>query len=156
MNESFAEWFWSRVQVGAPDDCWEWKMFRNSRGYGVLHVPGSGRKSPNLLAHRVAAQMAGVGIDGLFVCHHCDNPACVNARHLFVGTAADNNRDMREKGRSNRGVVNNNAKLDDEAVRTIRARVAAGEQQKVLCAEYGVTSNTMSRVVHRKTWRHVA
>ena len=72
--------------------CWEWTGKRVGRGYG-----GYGN---NGRAHRLSASaFLGVNIQGRYVCHHCDNPPCVNPNHLFVGDAAANVRDCIAKGR---------------------------------------------------------
>lgn len=79
---------------GSFDGCWEWKGFTNPKGYGI--IAGSGQ----VLAHRVSyRELVGPIPDGLCVLHRCDNPPCYNPAHLFLGTRADNNRDMRDKGR---------------------------------------------------------
>lgn len=77
------------------DACWLWTGSLNEHGYGQVRMPPTVWK-----AHRVSyALFVGAIPAGLFVCHHCDTPACVNPDHLFLGTAQDNIRDMWAKGR---------------------------------------------------------
>lgn len=99
----------------------------------------------------------------LFVCHHCDNPPCVNPAHLFLGTPAQNSADMARKGRAPgprpenvRGEKSGHAKLTEAAVRDIRNRVGRGDSYASLGREYGVTPVNIRYVVNRRTWKHVA
>lgn len=102
--------------------------------------------------------------DGLLVCHHCDNPRCVNPDHLFLGTYKDNAEDCVAKGRfvtarfmesRVRGTRHRSAKLNPDSVREIRERAAAGEADERLARIYGVAPSAIYAVVRRKSWKHV-
>lgn len=94
--------------------------------------------------------------DDTMVCHHCDNPACINVEHLFLGTALDNNRDREAKGRRNvKGDRNPHARLTEADVLAIRARAASGENQHEISADYGISNVTVSAIHRRRNWAHV-
>jgi hypothetical protein len=92
--------FWRNVAKGRTDGmCWHWTAGRFSNGYGQFRV---GKKK--VRAHRYAYQITRGEIpSGMFVCHTCDQPLCVNPDHLFLGTAADNAHDRDRKGRTAKG-----------------------------------------------------
>lgn len=96
LSEKEANRFWA--QVDKSGECWEWTGTR-SRGYGafkLLRVRASA-----LMAHRVSWEISnGMIVDGLFVCHRCDNKRCVRPDHLFLGTNRDNQLDAVAKGRT--------------------------------------------------------
>ncbi|PHS59692.1 MAG: HNH endonuclease [Alteromonas sp.] len=113
-------------------------------------------------AHRVAyVEARGLGIEdiaGKVVRHRCDNPPCINPDHLELGTVADNNRDMADRGRSTRGSASGNSKLTSEQVAEIRSRYVARcriNGGPALAREFGVGQQTISRIVNKKRWTHL-
>lgn len=153
-QQSLYDRFWSKVEKRGPDDCWLWTAATNEHGYGVMRPEGK-RTGPTIKAHRVALQLAGVEIDGLLIRHACDNPPCVNPAHLSVGTHKDNSADMVARGRSPRGSRSGAAKLTEAQVVEIRTRYAAGERQRALAVEYGISRSHISYIVNGRGWTHV-
>ena len=124
---------------------------RTAGGYGTTR----GRDGALSYAHRAAWEAVNGPISpGMFVCHHCDNPPCVNPEHLFLGTKLDNMRDMIGKGRqihpAMAGTGRGNSKLSWETVRHIRRSPKTGA---ALAVELGVHYSTISLVRRGKTWR---
>lgn len=90
---------WTRhIYVGFFCSCWPWLGAKNNCGYGRSYTNGHS----SLVHRRVWEAMYGPVPQGLCVCHHCDNPACCNPQHLFVGSQRDNLYDRDRKGRSRR------------------------------------------------------
>lgn len=154
-KKTLADRFWEKVDRRGPDECWLWTKATNEHGYGVMRPEGQ-RSGPTVRAHRVSLMLAGVDIDGLVIRHSCDNPPCVNPAHLSVGTKADNSADMVSRDRHARGSRSGTSKLTERQVVEIRARCAAGELHRVLAVDYGVSRVTITNIVTRRTWRHVA
>lgn len=144
--------FAERVSPEPTSGCWLWTGAFDKDGYGFLSM--GNRKTR---AHRVSWMLTHNEDPGdLLVCHRCDNPACVNPGHLFLGTPADNDADRDAKGRGNpaRGEAQGFARLTSEDVREIR--YLAGEfSQGSLADMYGVSQATISDIVCRRTWKHI-
>jgi len=138
--------------VVTVDGCWEWQMSKSDTGYGCFYA---GRAYH---AHRYSwIRSRGPIPQGLLVLHKCDNRACVNPDHLFLGTHAENSRDMVEKGRrraprTTAGEAHGESKLTDAAVREIRTSSLTG---RALAAKFGVSESAVSLVRHGKSWAHV-
>jgi hypothetical protein len=93
--EPWQDRLWRRVEIGAHWECWVITGHHNRDGYGVLSVDGNMQ-----LAHRLVwVYTFGPIPPGMCVLHRCDNPPCCNPDDLFLGTQADNMRDMAAKGR---------------------------------------------------------
>lgn len=93
---------------------------------------------------------------GTIICHTCDVPACVRPDHLFIGTQADNMRDMRNKNREAWGEKHGHAKLTVEIVLDIRATWESGTMtQRDLAKKYGVHFGTINDIIHRRIWTKI-
>lgn len=138
-------------EVDEVTGCHVWQRKLGYRGYGSLTIDGK-----RTAAHRVAYEIhVGPIPDGMYVCHTCDNRACVNPAHLFLGTHNDNREDMVQKGRHARGSRHHRSKLTEAEVLEIRQRYAAGALQNELCVKFGVANSVISRIVNRLIWRHI-
>lgn len=144
--------FWRKVSKGTS--CWIWTAARRVSGYGAF----AWTRTYIINAHR-AAFMLSQGITvlpaGMDVCHTCDNRLCVNPEHLFLGTRADNMRDAAKKRRTCCGENRPNAKLTEDAVRTIRRAHAEGVSFSVLARRFGVNPYQIWAAFHRRSWKHV-
>ena len=151
MRGTLEKRFWDKVDKRGPDECWEWKAYRQNNRYGRIR---RGKKTEKAIsAHRLSWELHNGPIpNGLFVLHHCDNPACVNPRHLFLGTQADNMADRDTKGRQaqQNGEAGPRAKLTWEKVRKIRSSPAT---QSALARQYGISPSEVSRIKSEDTWR---
>lgn len=103
VKQTLEQRFWRYVDKGDGLGCWLWTGAALPKGYGMLgemRGPAGSRKQAHTYTHRISWELHNGPIpEGLFVCHHCDNPPCVRPEHLFLGTARDNTRDMYKKGR---------------------------------------------------------
>lgn len=153
--------FWSRVTMG--EGCWEIGGYKDKGGYGQVKVSKPRRMV--VRAHRYSWEIVfGPIPDGLFVCHRCDNPACVRPDHLFLGTAADNAHDRDAKGRTSRhgrppvrhGEAHHGAKLRDSEARTIIERRARGESLKAIARDYGISISLVSALALGKRRKSIA
>lgn len=132
-------------------ECVLWPHSFGSTGYGQVRRDGRTRK-----AHRAAWEDAYGPIPaGTFVCHRCDNRACVNPAHLFLGTHLENMADMRQKGRSNRGSKNGKAVLTEEKAVYAMARLLVGEEQQSVAQAFGVSRPAINMLWNGKRWAHV-
>jgi predicted XRE-type DNA-binding protein len=126
-------------------ECWVWKGAMRTNGYGsVRWVLEDGTVFQ--LPHRASYTVFNGEIPkGMFVCHSCDNRACVNPDHLWVGTNADNMDDMWKKGRNKKMLVT------EELCRDVQEHYKQGMRQVDLAKKFGVSQQTISLIVRRET-----
>lgn len=134
------------------NNCWVWKG-GTTNGYGSFHTNGM-----YISAHRFSWFITNGEIpEGFLVCHHCDNPPCVNPKHLFLGTPKDNVQDKMKKGRHNppQGERQWKSKITSNQVKKIRNLYDSGKYtQQELGTLFSIGQSNISYIVN-KTWQHV-
>lgn len=146
------EKFWRKTKV-EPSGCIRWTGKISKAGYG--QVKRRKFQSNDMQAHRYAFYLHNGKFPNEFACHHCDNRWCVNPTHIFDGTQTDNMQDMHRKGRwqpgFQKGSANGSAKLTEEKVTEIKARLSTTTNTR-LGVEYGVHHSTVSAIRRGKLW----
>ena len=162
LARTVLERFEARYTPEPTSGCWLWlgALSGSRYGYGQFRT-GKGAQRVGTTAHRASWELfRGPIPEGLFVCHHCDTPGCVNPSHLFLGTHQQNMDDARRKGRPIggigprvRGVGHHNAKLTEPQVLAIRSDGRGGHD---IAATYGISQSTVWNIKQRHTWAHLA
>lgn len=120
--------------------CWLWVGGINGNGYGSMHdgerVVGAHHFSYRLHHGPIAK--------GLYVCHRCDEPTCVNPDHLFPGTPSDNQQDMVKKRRGQRVFA---WSIPDDLKEKIRSDTRS---RREIAEEYGVSVLTVKYIKSRR------
>jgi hypothetical protein len=138
----------AKVKVNETTDCWEWTASKNQSGYGQIR---DGIRT--LRANRVSYEIhCGEIPHGMQVLHRCDNRACINPHHLFLGTNADNMADRNTKERQARGGGNGRAKLSASDVAAIRRTTLS---RKACAAHYGVSERQITHIRSGRSWVHL-
>jgi hypothetical protein len=139
------EAFWSRVEVGDPNDCWPWTG-RTEGGYGRLRW-----NREHLFSHRLAYRLANGKLpdEGFHVLHKCVNYICCNPAHLFEGTYYDSNHNTIIK---NRHPI---AKLSELNVQQIKRKIFNGQTNASIAKESGVSPATVASIRKSRSWQHV-
>lgn len=144
-----------KIEHRGPDECWPWLGAKFPNGYGRVNLPRMNGKQKGTTAHRALwASLFGEPHPALEICHTCDNRACCNPRHLFVGTPKINAIDKKNKGRVARinGSRNGQSKLKEHDVAIIRTSNLSNRE---LAKIFGVSHANISAIRARKAWNHV-
>jgi len=126
-------------------ECWIWNGALNKKGYGKVCF----KENKTAIASRVSYEIFKGPIEvGLYICHMCDNPRCVNPDHLWVGTHVENMTDMRKKGRQS-------SKLKSCDVCEIRKLWEDGYSQCKIMEKFHIASPSVSNIISRRNWKYV-
>lgn len=155
--KTIEERFFDKVEK--TESCWIWKAHKIKKGYGHFHYI-----QKDMLAHRYSYMIHKGNIpEGMYVLHKCDNRACVNPDHLFLGSMKDNCDDAIHKKRQKyfgfkepaKGELVITAKLSEKQVLEIRDLRDKGLTVKKLSEKFNVYWMTIHNIIHRKSWKHI-
>ena len=137
-----AEKFSARYAV-AETGCWEWTAAKDKDGYGAFLFDGKMWRAPiaSLLIHGRPVP------PGMYACHKCDNPGCVNPDPLYAGTPSQTVADMIRRRR-------NNPKRKLTAQEVIAIRAASGTHAEI-ASQFACSASAVAQIKARKVWRHV-
>jgi len=155
LDGSFLYRVYKRVRP-TTRGCFEYFGPRNHDGYG--RTQGDNTRKLVFVHRELWQRFKGPLEKGQCVCHHCDNPCCVNLNHMFVGTHLDNMADRQRKGRhkAHPGSKNGCAILTETDIPIIRERIKKGDTCYGIARQYGVSGETILAIKHGRTWKHVA
>jgi hypothetical protein len=146
MKRPIKERFEEKFQRRGEENCWEWLAGKWPSGYGAFSI-----SNRNHISSRVSYQLyVGDIPKGMHVLHKCDNPGCVNPKHLFLGTPLDNALDRNRKGRQAYGQRNGNSKLTDTEI--LEIMMDEESLHKDLAKKYGVSRTVITRIKGKKLW----
>ena len=153
ISKDVKQRFWSKVDVRGEDECWEWLNATYINGYGAFRFNGK-----NIRAHRFAMLLDGRDIVGKVVRHSCDNPPCVNSKHLLIGSQKENMLDRVERGHfftnPRKGESHPNSKFTNADILKINELLDKGMYQKDVAEIYGVHRSTIDRIRNKRAWKH--
>ena len=142
------------VDLGIDPECYECTSHATNRGKSdaVEGYPILRRKGKTWLMHRYLFHEC-TGENPEVVMHLCDNRKCININHLKAGTNAENMKDMSVKGRSTIGEKSARSKLTEEEIKSIKIKLAQGQQKEAISKEYDISTSQIRRIELGKQWK---
>lgn len=159
IKDSLVWRFW--IKFDRPKEgCWEWNGSKDGCGYGMIKRGGYGRSGHSTMrAHTLSWMLHNGPIPNkLCVLHKCDNTSCVNPKHLFLGTPADNAHDRDKKGRHKLfyGEEHPMHKLVNSDIKAIRRLYSKKKRNGVkLAKKYNISYTTLYRITNYQLWTHI-
>jgi len=146
--------FWEKVDIRGEDECWNWIGSLDTLGRGIIVI-----KRVNKVSPRIAYQLSyGVDPGEHWVLYTCDNPACVNPKHLYLGTPKNNAQDRRKRHRDIYGRGDNSRyhKLSQLIANQIRQDyIPRKVSAQKLADRFGVSKKCVLNILHNRTWKHI-
>lgn len=130
------------------NNCWLWLASKNTDGYGQFKI-----NNKKHLAHRVSYEIYSGDITcGLMVLHSCDNPSCVNPKHLRLGTSKENTKDMITRNRKG----SNKKRINPNIACKIRKMYSSGNySQRQLANIFNTSPTNVRNIIKFNTWKRV-
>lgn len=149
-SDTIEEYLDKRIDKSVDTGCWDWTGHKDKAEYGVICNPWR-KQFGTQFAHRVSYIVSKGQIEeGMLICHHCDNPSCVNPDHIYEGTAQDNVNDRTIRNR-HKGP---NRKLTPEQVREIR-KLSKISAQRDIAKIYKISQATVGRIINKKHYKDI-
>lgn len=151
--------FMQKVEKLSNDECWLYVGGKDKDGYGLFQFA----VKKTIRAHRYSYEIYKGNIpDGILVCHSCDNPPCVNPKHLFLGTPKQNVEDCVKKDRRckiresyNIGASHPRSKITETQVLEMRSLMKDGASKKDMAKKYGISQSSAFDINCRRSWKHI-
>jgi hypothetical protein len=165
VDDGLLSRFWAKVDVQGENDCWEWTAGKQTGGYGSIRDNGK-----TMTAHRLSLMIhSGPPTDAkMYACHECNNPGCVNPKHLRWDMPKGNHDDRVKAGTHSppppsknnppvlRGADNPRTKLTPEQVLSIREDYEAGKHTALeLSKMHEISKPTIYQILSRRSWKHI-
>ena len=157
----WTEQFWSKVHRARKSECWEWQGARYHGRYGYFKdrvTDPNTNKHITLKAHRYSYLLHFNEIPtGLLVCHHCDNPGCVNPHHLYLGTNQRNVQDACDRGLipHKKGTEHGRSKYPEETIEQIFVlRYINKLPLARIAKELEISEGLVCDVLSGRRWQH--